>query len=647
MADNNATIYQCYLTHDILAPSGTALICYPYLFDGLSISAKRETFNNEYEVFLRRALEGPLQFRNVPHKNVFDFDWIYAIETGNRACSDINVEIRRSCDAGQTWEINWWNGKFTTADGKFDLDQCTFEVECDLVDIYSCLLDRASEQFNIISLPTEYTVNDYGPNYTFEFAPYETVDCTSPTPSGFGWIPFWTDCNAGVSTIYIWFREYKWTSCVAGSPVAPTGTWVLDIDDCATTGLARFVRIPIISPPAPQPAEDVVVSDCDLGLPVNPNDSGMGYHTSPYWQLIYDGCGPGLNGFSYWWDNVPPTPTTYTHARNLPDTLAGIIDNACPALANGIYSDFFEINPPGDAPGYSAGINYVTGNANQLLNLMIAQKSDVLDPTASQPATIGNLSFFDIMGALQSMFDVRWWIINNNAVRIEHISYFQSFQQADYTVQPYARQLLGSRIYSRIQEQRPRRQKYKFMESSSVDFVGADIIYDFDCVRSTIGRGGSTDKFNDNSVTFNVDKFTTDIEYITAVPADISKDGFVIFATTPNISGGFDIINEVGLISGNLTQNAHLSWANLHYNYHRYNRVLISGTMNNNPETFFSAKPTIQQDKVIVSDCCGEVDDDVKDSQIVGYITTSLGNGFIDNYKKNLKNNAIDFKLLY
>ena len=90
----------------------------------------------------------------------------------------------------------------------------------------------------------------------------------------------------------------------------------------------------------------------------------------------------------------------------------------CPI--EGVRSDFFGWDAPGDAPGYVAGENYVTGEVTQTEGLMMVQKSDVMDPSASNPATIGEMTFKEFMSMLRIMFDCYWDIDANGYIRIEH-----------------------------------------------------------------------------------------------------------------------------------------------------------------------------------------------------------------------------------
>lgn len=622
MAEINTTLYRFHLTHLL-----STYEAHPYGLEGWDIDARRQGDSK----FMQRLLTGKFIFMNVPKRGWFDYDWIKAIEDGSSSCAKISVRVDRSCDGGATYSP-FWSGKFTTADGEFNLDKCRFTTDFEPNDIYQCVTDGMNDEFNIISLPNEYEVINTGTQSSLEFS-------ASPTGPNWTFLALYTGCNPDVPSIGISWREYKWTNCVAGNPVMPAGAgWALDTNDCGTTNQSKWARVPLDV--APSPNLDFLCGTCDGNGNAVPPDTLCRY------TLVLNLC--GVSSSSVWWCRPDPAPVdNYTHNRTLGDVLLGVTQTACSSITS-VASDFFEINPVGDAPGYAPGINYVTGTASQVMDLMISQKSDILLPAATEPATVGNITFSQLTNYLESEFLVYWWI-DGTVLRLEHEKYFTYTTLADFTVAPYSRQLSGTNIYSRIQDKRPRREKYKWMEAFNPDFVGADIVYDFDCVKKAVGvpRGGREDEFIDNSVTHSVDKITTDIDFIVASPSDISKEGFVMLSTSPDGLGSYVINSEVGLISGNFVPNGHLSWANLHYNYHRYARVLISGTMNNIPETFITAKPTKQQDKVMINDCCGGVDDSVASDDIPGLIKTGLGFGVIDSYKKNLKNNATTFKLLH
>jgi hypothetical protein len=638
MADINATLYRTYLTHN-----GNEVEVHPYGFDGHSIDGRREADG----VFIRRYFSGKLILTNVKKKGYFDYDWIKEIEDGTENCLEISVRIERSCDVGATYSV-WWEGYFTTSDGEFDLDKCMFSVEPKPDDIYRCLIDRGDVPFNIISIPTEYTLVNPGELLSYEWFVGVGVGITCPQfqaapPTGAGWT--FVDCDLTTDPLLdfaFWWREYKWTGCVAGVPVPPPGVgWVLDTNNCASTGMSKYVRVPI--EPAPVVATDFTYSTCTGGVPDKP------LITCPVIELVGSGCS---DNWSWWWCRQYATPTYYTHTRSLYDVFLNVTQNACPDITD-IVSDFFEWNPVGDAPGYVAGKNYVTGLDNLMNDLYLSQKSDILLPLATEPATVGNITFNQLMEVLVRVIpNCRWYVNGNLELRIEHVSYFKLATTADLTSGVFARILKGTNKYSYLKDRRYKREKFKWMEAYGVDFIGADIVYDPVCVDPTVGGirpGQNYGAFqaSENSITYSADIVTTDLEYIINSPSEISSNGFVLLCAQDDGAGNLTIVTETGLISGNAFLNGNLSWANLHYAFHRHDRILLEGTMNNISETFFSSKRTKAQNDFSIFDCCEGIDDSIKNNELVGEVITQMGGGMIDGYNLTLKTGKLTLKLIY
>ena len=92
------------------------------------------------QIFYRRKFQGSLTFVNTNGDD--DFDLLYFIEQTD-PCSKLLFSIERS-------GVAYWNGNFSTTDGKFDLDKCTFEITPLPDDDYAPLLDVADAQYNIL-----------------------------------------------------------------------------------------------------------------------------------------------------------------------------------------------------------------------------------------------------------------------------------------------------------------------------------------------------------------------------------------------------------------------------------------------------------------------------------------------------------------
>lgn len=325
-----------------------------------------------------------------------------------------------------------------------------------------------------------------------------------------------------------------------------------------------------------------------------------------------------------------PTETTIeydTTGRKLADIVDYVSSQNCTVFSE-MKSDFFEVNPPGDTPGYVAGTNYVTGATNRIDQLVMIQKSDFLNPTATQKATKGILTFNDVMKIYREVFNA-YWFIEDGQIRIEHISWFLRTVAFDLTTGSYLQFIKGTKKYGYVKERMPKEENFKWSEAGNIDFIGAPITYDSACVdRDTISN-------------ITIQNVVTDAEWIYNHSSGSSQEGFVLLATEFN-SPNYEVLNEVGLISGVSLPNNHLSLANLLYNYHRHERVLLEGNMNNAPETFLSARKTKKQVPVLFPFCC---DDELNPE--TDLIETQLGEGVIEEAKLTVTDNMMQVVLLY
>lgn len=358
------------------------------------------------------------------------------------------------------------------------------------------------------------------------------------------------------------------------------------------------------------------------------------------WIKIGSAIANGTVGYFppiYWCFN--PTATTIFYTRNR------LFQEACEYVLqemgcsfNTIYSDFFEWNPIGDAPGYSAGNNYVLVNqgfvdtTNKLRYLSISQKSDVLNPTSSNAATKGMLTFEKMTKIWRELFHCFWFVDSAGRFRVEHKSFFNNTLAFDSTIAPHATHNAAKRKYIYNKESMPKFERFQFSEALWTDFVGADIWYDSVCVNQ--------DPDGNVSERGTKDLLTTDLYALFIDPASANKVGFVLFCN--DFDGTSYTVNlDAGNISGVLIANAHLSWANLHVNFHKYDRVLTQGYMNNVLTTFNSTQKYKQQKDVVLNVCCDDEFDPT-----MSYIKTELGNGIISSAEQNTSNGIIKATLL-
>jgi hypothetical protein len=362
--------------------------------------------------------------------------------------------------------------------------------------------------------------------------------------------------------------------------------------------------------------------------------------TCPSWFLIGAGfpiitipyTGMGFFPPIYWCKgNSINTTTFYTRNRIFFEACEYVLSKTGCSQTQ-IVSDFFEWNPVGDTAGYVAGINYVTGLTNKLRYITISQKSDVIQPTSSNAATIGMLNFDKITQIWATMFNCYWFIDNLNRVRVEHISWFNKILAFDTTIAPNAIYNVAKRQFTFDKSKMPRFEKFIFGEQRTTDMAGSQIFYNSLCVNQD-----SKNNTEENNISF----VSTDLYFISQSPSEINPQGFVLFCNDFN-AGVYTVNVEAGNITGGLGANYHFGWANLHVNYHKYRRVLLQGFMNNVLTNFVTAKRTKQQKDLVLVICC---QDNFDASNIL--IKSELGEGIVDNAEYNVKKGVMVISLLH
>lgn len=543
-----------------------------------------------------------------------DFRWLDAKRASPALrCAEILIRCEALC--GQRQE--YWRGRFSPGSASWDLDSCKLEVKPEPVDRYTCLLDKSREKVNVLNTPT---VN--ARSVILPVGMEISVGYDAPNPEDAGWDQVDTQsftlpanssaCSGSSFTLPIYWRETIINECVNGAPVTPPGSgWInvsdevntpIGLYDCDTDGLQKWARIPTVAWPWP---DDAITlggwNSPSLGLPMTP-PSGT---CSEWIHVATFTCVGGHQIGYYLCPDDASSEFTCDNGRMLEDCINLLLERAGCDLQ--VRSDFFEWDAPGDALGYSPGINYVTGEQNALAQLLLLQKSDAIDPAASNPATIGELTFEEAMTMLAVAFRCLWDIDDKGFLRIEHRSYWRQQVGLDLNDHATAKEMLS---WESLGAQAPRTERAVWMEAQGRDFVGKDIVYSGPCV----GK---------DSKEWTPGRFTTDIAYIVADPDAISKDGFCILATTLQ-SGIYQAILDYGAITNGYISNAPLSWANLERDYWQHDRYRPSGMMNGADTDFEDFLPTIKQSEASVRMCCSLLDYDPS-KRVAGALSRRLG----------------------
>lgn len=567
---------------------------------------------DEGQIFFRMKLNTPLLFGGEDYR--FFRTWHL---TSARRCSDLYVRRERLCDGG--WSV-LWTGLFSTGTGTWDHDTCQWETTPETQDRYTCLLDKLDKAHNVLRVGPEtvylYPAAGYEfmTNYQPGFSGGATAryGCKDPDPfaGDLNWDLAHTQAYGATGLLSLYWREAVRTECIDGVPTAPPGLgWLLQADDCAIDGTALYVR----QPSAAWPFGDLVQGTCVGGVeqePAAPCDDYLLVHECGACPYINGTPGPAFGDTLDWgcWYICLSNATAderFDRARPLEGAMNHMLANSdCGAMV--ARSDFFEWDPPGDADGYAAGVNYVTGSVNELNALKLLEKSDAKDPGSSEPATREDWTLKDAFLLLRQLFRVYWNIDDDGNLRLEHWHYWTFQTGLDTTAGGNASINRKNNRFQHIAEEIPRYEKITTDGAGGADFIGRAI--------ENLGACVQGEKIMDDQV-----RICTDIRNLIVHPDDVSNDGFVLLACRND-----SIINSVGGITDQLVSNGPVCTANLHRYYHTWDRKVWRLELNGDQVTADGILPNVQQSGVKAEFCCG-----MEDWQVNEGVITELGQRFL------------------
>lgn len=529
----------------------------------------------------RKLFNGNLVFVN---RTQTDYTYISQIQSTS---AEIEIRVEQVC--GGTTASDWWEGYFSIIDGAWDNDRGIFSVTPTPNDAYRALNELGDKQYNL------YTLNGA-----------ESVDIQVTSASDI----VQSSCYTG--RVVDWELDYD-----------PDGTYTPGVRS-DKWNLYTWVATLL----AAGQSYEGIEWNCSTGekihiwrkenITIDPDDS----------TWTYEGVEQYGNNTGVWSKAASTTQTVtrdFGNSRGL--LLKDIIQYIVNAISGLTYkSTILENDPyPSNWTGSAIGTeNYNTGtDPNPLNNMIMFQKSDV--KTTTNRATKLLLSFNEIMKMLKDTFNVDWFVDVDGYLRIENMKYFDNrVVDVDLTTS-FPEWINATNKYSYERQSMPNRERFEFMESNGLDFIGEDIIYN---------RIATGNRYKDNQLD-RVVPITTDVEYMVSFEDEISNEGWALVT-----NDGTYIRSAVGTITGSSHINADLSWANLHENYWTWDRVIETGEMNGESKTFDSWQKNIKQVNVVYPDCCTTFDPN-------GLKTTNLGDGEVGEARYRLIDGTIDTVFFY
>lgn len=333
--------------------------------------------------------------------------------------------------------------------------------------------------------------------------------------------------------------------------------------------------------------------------------------------------------------NEPLNNRLYENCRNFDECLEYVSTQTCNEI-QGVVSDFFQINPEN-----VSAINYVTGTENLYTEMAFGSMQDIKEPIPAIETSFETVTFRQLMDELRILFNVYWFIDENENVRIEHITYFFVQSGLDLTLAEYQDYVSGTRKYSYNQQDSP---KYEVWSMNNSD-QGGTIEIDSVCgsLQSISGKDvitkGTTKKYS-------LSKIYTDYYRVFYEPDKLPTDnvGLFLFATFTS-SGDRYMFGYV--------QNEEMVLPRLVLRFHRHDRPQLNCNFIYNPTPadftqrdygnlfVYTQKPTKIQDAFRIKLCC---DDDYDPKE---YITSSMGTAYVQGDSFSIRKNTLELNLSY
>jgi len=558
--------WQVYLIHDTLGTKMTA----PKVSDLVFTYEEKENKEN-----LRLILDTPLIFTGDDYQYIQD-----AIALSS--CPEITVEVKYRSSL-------FWTGYINPKLGTFDEDVCRVEIKATAEDLNDCIDNILQEEQNILflNLPRKTAYLGY-PNASLNIQTcilgnfdnveivdnvlyqggdpvYQVGDEPDFTTCGLGAENGWALYQEKIELISVnpdgtftvrvenkYVREEVTLDCSGGVPAdAPEG-FTLITNNCSVDGTALYGRPPVTY-------ESERTGYLITSLEVDPLT----------WSSLDDGSSRIIDYRVTGYSSIGNI-TSYGRALVLNDVIEKMVED-CELT---VVSNLLNINPDATAP-----TNDVY-SSTELHNLLIWQKSDIKRPTSASGAVNGNTTVKEMLEML-NIFNISWRI-DNDKLRIEHISYFESLEtNGDDLTVLFPSRVSGRNKYTFDDIELVRLEKFKWMDAvQDSDFAGVDISYQNKCA-----KGSKEYKFG---------RLTTAITEIESNTDNFADDGFVI-ASCFIANGEYGVNFGYGARSNQYKANVALSFANLHEAYWTYNRPFVEGRINGALTTFDSTMPTKRQ----------------------------------------------------
>ena len=421
-------------------PSGTPVTLSP-VNDGL-----KKTWNLQDDgVSYRVALDTELLFKGA------DYTYFKDILDAGTPCS-VEIEIEQFCT--NAWEP-FFSGKITPTEGKYDLDKCEASFKILPNDVYECAKNEFAKEQNWLLFGSRKNLESL----------YGTIETTVCSYDGLVVIPnvqllFLRDCFSGAGPHDVQFDPTP-DPTTAWTPVAHsqifTGNTV-GVDDVQIDTTWKREAVTQVSPPPGYGWINIGGDDWVRPISIISSTQAFTELTASYDATMTD-------------------PDTVSGGRLLADMIEdAVTETGCDI--DEVRSNFLNINPDGTRPTNTA-YDYALDVEGVFQNVLIFQKSDIVNPDATNDATRLPLTMNDMLTALRDSLNVYWAIVDvsgSNVLRIEHLSYFEGSAGLDLTTLDGGKYIRGLNRFE-TEGDIPNFERFAYQESYNATFLPQRIGY--------------------------------------------------------------------------------------------------------------------------------------------------------------------------
>lgn len=293
-------------------------------------------------------------------------------------------------------------------------------------------------------------------------------------------------------------------------------------------------------------------------------------------------------------------------------------------------------------PEYSQFL-YNTNNpiSGQSFELLISQKSNIINGEYQTPAQKAPITLQQIMSMLRDVYKC-YWYIEDGKFKIEQINWFRNGGSygynpiIDYDLTQLENVRNGKKLafatseYSFDKVEMPERYQFEWMDDVTTPFEGLPIE-----ITSKYVTAGKIEEIN-------ISNFTSDIDLMLLNPGAISTDGFALFAAViPNGGGQLELPFTRQTVKNveYYLQNGYLAFINIQPTYWLYDMPARNFKINNAQSYAISIE---RKKKQTLNFPAGD-----KEPNPMHLIKTYLGNGQVDKLSVNLCSRNIKATLKY